>query len=131
MSLWLLLLPHDKIFIILNLFSFYSVFVSLFTQAVYAVFVSLACKIELRDLSILLKLVDEQMCVVLDKNEPQVHLEEAEINLIANASKTKMPVAPAQKSKLDLAGSRKSLLIALVIQPGFISKQPQSHLSAV
>lgn len=60
-----------------------------------------------------------------------MHLEEAEINLIANASKTKMCVVPAQKSKLDLNGSRKSLLIALVIQPRFISKQPQSHLSAV
>lgn len=60
-----------------------------------------------------------------------MHLKEAEINLIANASKMKKRAVPAQKSELDLAGSRKSLLLTLMIQPRFISHQHQSYLSAV
>lgn len=96
-----------------------------------AVFISLACKIEFRDLSILLQLIYEEMYVFVDQHEQQVHLKEAEINLIANASKMKKCAAPAQKSKLDLAGSRKFLLLTLMIQPRFISNQHQSHLSAV
>lgn len=59
-----------------------------------------------------------------------MHLKEAEINLIASASKMKMCAVPTQKSELDFAGSRKSLLITLMIQLRFISKQHQSHLSA-
>ena len=94
-------------------------------------FISLACKIEFRDLSILMKLVYEEVCVFGDYHKQQVHLKEAEINLVVNASKLKKCAAPARKSKLDLAGSRKSLLLTLMIQPRFISNQHQSHLSAV
>lgn len=94
-------------------------------------FISLAGKIEFRDLSIFLKLVYEEVYVFVDYHEQQVHLKEAEINLIANASKMKKCAAPAQKSEWDLTGSRKSLLLTLMIQPRFISNQHQSHLSAV
>lgn len=50
-----------------------------------------------------------------------MHLKEAKLNLIANVSKMTKCAAPAQKSELGLAESKKFLLVTRVFQPRFIS----------
>lgn len=57
----------------------------------------------------------------LGSQEQQVHLKEAELNLIADVSKMTKCAAPAQKSELGPAGSKKFLLLTWVFQPRFIS----------
>lgn len=59
-----LLLLYCKIFIIPNLLSYLGAFVNLFPRL--AICSVVACKIEFRDVSILLKLVFEKMCVFLE-----------------------------------------------------------------
>lgn len=51
-----------------------------------------------------------------------MHLKEAELNLIAIVSKMTKCAAPAQKSELGLARSKKFLLLMWVFQPGVISR---------
>lgn len=81
---------------------------------------------------IFLKLVYEEMYVFVEYHVQQMHLKEAEIHLIANASKTKKCAVPAQKSELDLTGSGKSLLLTLMIQPRFIQQPvPKPLVSSV
>lgn len=101
----------------------------LFSPALlYAGFVFLACNIEFRDRSIFLRSVHEEVCVSVGCREQRVPLKEAEINLIVNSSKH---AAPVQEPVWGLAGSRKSLLLTLMIQPRLSSSQHQSRLSAV